>query len=97
MEITESRRLEMEQQFQRKFGMDVSDTIMGHLPPNGWHNIATTADIVGLHTEIELLRAATTFALFCHYPKSPSRESGASYSCRGDAHSETIAGPERRH
>ena len=59
MEITESRRLEMEQQFQRKFGMDVSDTIMGHLPPNGWHNVATTADIVGLHTEIELFRAVT--------------------------------------
>ena len=59
MEITESRRLEMEQQFQRKFGMDISDTIMGHLPPNGWHNVATTADIVGLHKEIELFGAAT--------------------------------------
>ena len=59
MEITELRRLEMEQQFQRKFGMDVSDTIMSHLPPNGWHNIATTADVNGLHTEIEFFRAAT--------------------------------------
>ena len=43
--------------------MDTADTLMEHLPPGGWGEVATKSDIESLRvatkTDIELLRVAT--------------------------------------
>ena len=57
MTIADSRRFEMYDAFRSEFGVAVADTLMEHLPPAGWGDVARQSDIVALKTDFEGLRA----------------------------------------
>jgi len=54
MSITQSRRYEMHEVLREKLGVGVADTLVEHLPPEGWGDVSTKKD---LQTEITLLRS----------------------------------------
>jgi hypothetical protein len=41
----------MYEAFRSEFGVDVADTLMEHLPPAGWGDVARQSDIVALKTD----------------------------------------------
>ena len=53
MAITEADRLDMHLQFRRAMGDKVADTVMEHLPPVGWGDVARTSDINHLGQRID--------------------------------------------
>lgn len=59
MTITESRRFVLHRALRDQFGASVADTLMEHLPPNGWGDVARQSDIeslrVNLKNEINVL------------------------------------------
>lgn len=63
MTIDERRRHEMYLSLEESLGREAADTLMQHLPPVGWAEVATKADIEGLRAatkaDIEVLRVAT--------------------------------------
>ena len=52
MAITEADRLDMHLQFRRVMGDKVADTVMEHLPPVGWGDVARTSHIDHLNQRI---------------------------------------------
>ena len=56
MTISESDRLTMLAGLQTHLGGFVADTLMEHLPPGGWHDVARTADIDRLRDEMIAMR-----------------------------------------
>ena len=56
MTISESDRLAMLAGLQSHLGGFVADTLMEHLPPGGWHDVARTADFDRLRDEMIALR-----------------------------------------
>lgn len=63
MSISQAKRTELHQELREKLTVDTADTLMEHLPPGGWGEVATKSDIESLRvatkTDIELLRVAT--------------------------------------
>ena len=59
MAITESRRFVLHRALRDQFGASVADTLMEHLPPSGWGDVARQSDIeslrVNLKNEINVL------------------------------------------
>ena len=59
MTITESRRFVLHRALRDQFGASVADTLMEHLPPTGWGDVARQSDIeslrVNLKNEINVL------------------------------------------
>jgi len=57
--ITESRRFVLHRALRDQFGASVADTLMEHLPPSGWGDVARQSDIeslrVNLKNEINVL------------------------------------------
>ena len=53
MTITEAQRFEMHLGLRDKLGDDVANTLMEHLPPSGWSDVARTHDIDRLDTKID--------------------------------------------
>jgi hypothetical protein len=47
----------MYEAFRSEFGVAVANTLMEHLPPAGWGDVARQSDIVALKTDFEGLRA----------------------------------------
>ena len=45
MAITEADRLEMHLAFRKTMGDKVADTMMEHLPPTGWADVARKSDV----------------------------------------------------
>ena len=45
MAITEADRLEMHVELRKIMGDKVADTVMEHLPPTGWADVARTSDV----------------------------------------------------
>lgn len=45
MAITEADRLEMHLQIRKMMGDKVADTMMEHLPPTGWTDVARKSDV----------------------------------------------------
>ena len=45
MTITEAKRFEMHHELKKALGDDVADTMMEHLPPTGWADVARKDDI----------------------------------------------------
>ncbi len=45
MAITEADRLEMHLQIRKTMGDKVADTMMEHLPPTGWADVARKSDV----------------------------------------------------
>lgn len=59
MTITDARRFELHRALRNEFGVSVANTLMEHLPPNGWSDVARQSDIeslrVNLKNEINVL------------------------------------------
>ena len=59
MTIAESRRFVLQRALRDQFGASVADTLMEHLPPTGWGDVARQSDIeslrVNLKNEINVL------------------------------------------
>jgi len=50
--ITESQRFELHQSLRNELGVSVADTLMEHLPPSGWNDIARRADLETIRKKI---------------------------------------------
>ena len=61
MSITQSQRYEMHEVLREKLGVSAADTLIEHLPPEGWGNVATKKDVAlarkDLGSEIAQLRS----------------------------------------
>ena len=56
MTITEAQRFEMHLGLRDKLGDDVANTLMEHLPPSGWSDVARVKDLEAVHRDIKGLR-----------------------------------------
>lgn len=54
MTMYESRRFEMHESLKRLVGDNVAETIMEHLPPSGWGDVARTHDLDALAENVRL-------------------------------------------
>jgi uncharacterized membrane protein YjjP (DUF1212 family) len=57
MTISEAQRFEMHLGLRKALGDDVANSLMEHLPPSGWSDVARTSDIDHLHLRIDHLEA----------------------------------------
>ena len=57
MAISETDRLQMFSGLQKSVGEAVANTLMEHLPPGGWYDVARTGDFDRLETRIDKLEA----------------------------------------
>ena len=67
MSITQSQRYEMHEVLREKLGVNAADTLVEHLPPEGWGNVATKKDVAlarkDLGLEIEAVRRDLTLEI----------------------------------
>ena len=52
MTISEAQRFDMQVGLRSHLGDDVANTLMEHLPPSGWSDVARKQDIVDIHKEL---------------------------------------------
>jgi uncharacterized coiled-coil protein SlyX len=57
MAISETDRLQMFSGLQKSVGETVANTLMEHLPPGGWYDVARTGDFDRIETRIDKLEA----------------------------------------
>lgn len=57
MTISEAQRFEMHLGLRNTLGDDVANSLMEHLPPSGWSDVARTADIDRIDARIDRLEA----------------------------------------
>jgi len=57
MAISETARLEMFGGLQKSLGEAVANTLIEHLPPGGWYDVARTADIDRIENRFDRLEA----------------------------------------
>ena len=55
MAVTEESRYRLFKQLEDTLGAEHANTLMGHLPPVGWADVATKADIQSLRSDMEQL------------------------------------------
>lgn len=53
MSISESRRYEMQEAFREHFGVNIADTLMEHLPPSGWGDVARVRDVEQMRKDVK--------------------------------------------
>ncbi|MFM8553065.1 MAG: hypothetical protein ACKOBO_00400 [Acidimicrobiales bacterium] len=56
MTVSESRRHEMQLGLRRMLGDSVGETLMEHLPPVGWADVALTRDVLAVRQDIDGVR-----------------------------------------
>ncbi|MEY3691118.1 MAG: hypothetical protein RJB57_773 [Actinomycetota bacterium] len=56
MAVSESRRHEMQLGLRRVLGDSVGETLMEHLPPVGWADVALTRDVMAVRGDINGVR-----------------------------------------
>ena len=54
MAITETTRHQLFQRLEESLGPEAAATLMEHLPPVGWSDVATKRDLDHLRTELEV-------------------------------------------
>jgi hypothetical protein len=54
MSITQSQIFEMHEVLREKLGVNAADTLIEHLPPEGWSNVATKKDLSQVRTELQM-------------------------------------------
>lgn len=59
MAVTEADRFEMHLEFRKILGDKVAETLMEHLPPLGWADVARRSDINHLRDQFADLKAST--------------------------------------
>ena len=52
MSISEAQRFDMQVGLRSHLGDDVANTLMEHLPPSGWSDVARKQDIDTVHNDI---------------------------------------------
>ena len=57
MTISEAQRFEMHLGLRKALGDDVANSLMEHLPPSGWSDVARTSDIDRIDVRIDHLEA----------------------------------------
>jgi hypothetical protein len=57
MVITEAKRFDMHTKLRQALGEEVADTLMEHLPPVGWGDVATKTDLVVVSKDVAILRS----------------------------------------
>ncbi|MFM7095452.1 MAG: hypothetical protein ACKOYL_13005 [Actinomycetota bacterium] len=55
MTISETRRFEMHLGLRNTLGDDVANSLMEHLPPSGWSDVARTSDIDRIEARMDRL------------------------------------------
>jgi hypothetical protein len=63
MTATEGSRHRLHQRLEAVLGEDEATTLMEHLPPVGWADVATKADIAATRADFKRLESATATAL----------------------------------
>lgn len=63
MAITESKRYELHQGLEEMLGRERADTLMEHLPPVGWADVATKQDVAQLEARIEMSELRITASM----------------------------------
>lgn len=58
MAISETDRLQMFSGLQKSVGETVANTLMEHLPPGGWYDVARTGDFDRIETRLDKLEAS---------------------------------------
>jgi hypothetical protein len=53
MSLTETKRLEMRRGLKQRLGNDVADSLMEHLPPVAWADVARQADLEHLRSYMD--------------------------------------------
>ncbi len=57
MTFTQAQRTDMHQVLREKLSVTAADTLLEHLPPQGWSDVATKTDILLLKTDLELFKS----------------------------------------
>ena len=52
MTITDTKRFELHQYLRTHMETNMADTLMDHLPPAGWSDLARTSDVMAVRTEL---------------------------------------------
>jgi len=52
MTISEAQRFDMQVGLRSRLGDDVANTLMEHLPPSGWSDVARKQDIVDIRQDL---------------------------------------------
>lgn len=55
MEVSARHRFEMHQELKKVLGDTVADTLMEHLPPNGWSDVVRLGDLAPIHAHFEVI------------------------------------------
>ena len=55
MSISEAQRFDMQIGLRQKLGDDVANSLMEHLPPSGWSDVARTRDIEFIEKRLEII------------------------------------------
>ena len=53
MTITDTKRFELHQYLRTHMETNMADTLMDHLPPAGWSDLARTSDVMAVRTELK--------------------------------------------
>lgn len=56
MTISEAERFEMHLELRKVLGDDVANTVMGHLPPSGWGDVARVSDLTHVHSRFDYIQ-----------------------------------------
>jgi hypothetical protein len=51
--ITDTKRFELHQYLRTHMETNMADTLMDHLPPAGWSDLARTSDVMAVRTELK--------------------------------------------
>lgn len=57
MEVSARHRFEMHQELKKVLGDTVADTLMEHLPPNGWSDVVRLGDLTPIHARFQSIDA----------------------------------------
>ncbi len=57
MSISEAQRFDMQVGLRSHLGDDVANTLMEHLPPSGWSDVARKHDIDTIHIELSNIKS----------------------------------------
>ena len=63
MAITETQRLEMHLALREVLGESVADTMMEHMPPTGWADVARKDDVARVEQRIDRLESRMGWAI----------------------------------
>ena len=57
MSVSEAQRFDMQVGLRSHLGDDVANTLMEHLPPSGWSDVARKHDIDTIHIELSNIKS----------------------------------------